>query len=264
MIIDCHCHAGKGDGLTGPWDTDAPLNNYLQWADEFGITKTVLFAAFNSNFAKANEAVAKIVCSNPRRFYGFAFVNAARDAGNIFSMVKTAIQQYGFCGIKVHRYYASITREICAVAKYFHLPVLYDVMGEVSQIDLIAKEYPDVNFIIPHLSSFADDWKAQLAFISPLERFPNIYTDLSGVRRFDLILEAYQRVGPDKILFGSDGPWIHPGIELQKIYALHTGKDDESKMLFKNFLKLIKNVHSKNVSYVRTKQTKPNGIAPRV
>ncbi|HEU0302639.1 MAG TPA: hypothetical protein VFR37_24475 [Longimicrobium sp.] len=25
MIIDSHCHAGKGGGLTGPWDTDAPL-----------------------------------------------------------------------------------------------------------------------------------------------------------------------------------------------------------------------------------------------
>ena len=25
MIIDCHCHAGKGDGLTAPADTDAPL-----------------------------------------------------------------------------------------------------------------------------------------------------------------------------------------------------------------------------------------------
>jgi hypothetical protein len=23
MIIDCHCHSGKGDGLTGPWDTNA-------------------------------------------------------------------------------------------------------------------------------------------------------------------------------------------------------------------------------------------------
>jgi hypothetical protein len=23
MIIDCYCHYVKGDGLTGPWDTDA-------------------------------------------------------------------------------------------------------------------------------------------------------------------------------------------------------------------------------------------------
>jgi uncharacterized protein len=250
MIIDCHCHAGKGDGLTGPWDTDAPLHNYMQWAAEAGITKTVLFAAFNSNYTKANAAVAKIVKSNPNRFYGFAFLNAAKDAGNIFNMVRVAVQQYGFCGIKTHRYDATITREICDTAKYFNLPVLYDVMGEVQQVDLIAKEYPGVNFIIPHLSSFADDWKSQMAFISPLERFANIYTDLSGVRRFDLIMEAYQRAGPDKFLFGSDGPWIHPGLELMKVYALKLCQEEQDKILYKNFLRLTKNVHAKNLSYV--------------
>jgi PqqA peptide cyclase len=29
MIVDCHCHAGDGDGFTGPWDTTAPLDRYL-------------------------------------------------------------------------------------------------------------------------------------------------------------------------------------------------------------------------------------------
>jgi uncharacterized protein len=250
MIIDCHCHAGRGDGLTGPWDTDASLDNYLRWAREAGISKTVLFAAFNSNYEKANEAVAEIVNNNRRQFYGFAFVNAAKDAGNIFSMIRTAVLQYGFRGIKVHRYDAPITREVCETARYFHLPVLYDVMGEVSQVHLLAKAYPEVNFIIPHLSSFADDWKAQLSFLDPLERYANIYTDLSGVRRFDLIMEAYQRAGAAKILFGSDGPWIHPGIELMKIYALHLEKEEQDKILFRNFLSLIKNTYSKKANYV--------------
>jgi hypothetical protein len=118
MIIDCHCHAGKGDGLTGPWDTDASLHNYLPWAAEAGITKTVLFAAFNSNYAKANAAVAKIVHNNLNRFYGFAFVNALKDAGNIFNMVKTGVMQYGFCGIKIHRYDARISREVCNGRNY--------------------------------------------------------------------------------------------------------------------------------------------------
>jgi uncharacterized protein len=135
-----------------------------------------------------------------------------------------------------------------------HLPVLYDVMGEVSGVDLLATEYPDVNFIIPHLSSFADDWKAQLSFISPLERYANIYTDLSGVRRYDLILDAVKRAGPRKILFGSDGPWIHPGIELQKIYAMHLSKENEEKILCRNFLRLIKNVRLKPLHYVQSIQ----------
>jgi predicted TIM-barrel fold metal-dependent hydrolase len=250
MIIDCHCHAGKGDGLTGPWDTDAPLNKYLKWADEYGIAKTVLFAAFNSNYEKANYQVAKIVNSNRKRFYGFAFIHAQSDAGNVFRLVEKAVKRYGFCGIKTHKYDARISREICNTARHFRIPVLYDPMGEVSTIDLIATEYPDVNFIIPHLSSFADDWKAQLAFLSPLERYKNIYTDTSGVRRFELIEQAVKRAGPHKILFGSDGPWIHPGVDLEKIKALHLKKEDEEKVLYKNFLTLINNVHSKNFSYV--------------
>lgn len=61
MIIDCHCHAGKGDGLTGPWDTAAPLEKYLRWAGRAGIARTVIFAAFHSDYAEANREVARIV-----------------------------------------------------------------------------------------------------------------------------------------------------------------------------------------------------------
>ena len=251
MIIDCHCHAGKGDGLTGPWDTDAGLGNYLRWATEYKIDKTVLFAAFHSNYRVANARVARIVNENPNRFYGFAFVNAARDAGRIFSMVELAVTRYGFCGIKVHRYDAPISREVCETARFFRLPVLYDVMGEVSQVFLIAREYPDVNFIIPHLGSFADDWKSQQLFLGPLREFKNVYTDFSGVRRFDLIVEAYQKAGADKILFGSDGPWIHPGLELMKITALHLSSQEKEKILSQNFLRLIRNVHFKKQQYVQ-------------
>ena len=46
MIIDCHCHAGEGDGLTGPWDTRASLKEFLRWSEEAGTTRTVLFPAF--------------------------------------------------------------------------------------------------------------------------------------------------------------------------------------------------------------------------
>ena len=64
-------------------------------------------------------------------------------------------------------------------------------MGEVSVVELLATEYPDVNFIIPHLGSFADDWRAQLALIDHLVRHPNIYTDTAGVRRFDLFEQPW-------------------------------------------------------------------------
>ena len=239
MIIDCHCHAGKGDGLIGPWDTAAPLTDYLRWASKAGIDRTVLFATFHSDYATANREVARIVATRPDRFYGFAFVHPQRDHGRVAEMIREAVESHGFVGIKVHRHDARISREICEVARSHRLPVLYDVMGEVSAVELLATEYPDVAFIIPHLGSFADDWRAQLALIDHLMRHPNVFTDTSGIRRFDLLVQAVRRAGPGKFLFGSDGPWLHPGVELAKVRALGLSRQDEERVLSRNLLQLI-------------------------
>jgi uncharacterized protein len=242
VVVDCHCHAGLGDGLTGPWDTAARLGAYLRRAERAGIERTVLFAAFHSDYAVANREVARIVAQRPDRFLGFAFVHPERDRGRIGSLVETAVREYGFCGIKVHRHDARITREVCEVAKAFDLPVLYDVMGEVSVVELLAREYPTVAWVIPHLGSFADDWRAQLALIDHLVRHPNVYTDTSAVRRFDLLEQALRRAAPDKILFGSDGPWLHPGVELAKVKLLGLSPDGERKVLGENLLRLVSRV----------------------
>lgn len=248
MIIDCHCHVGRGDGLTGPWDTRAALSDYLRHADAAGIDRTVLFAPFHSDYAVANRAVARIVRHQPDRFYGFTFIHPARDRGRVSVMANEAVVRYGFRGLKVHRHDAPISREICEVARVWSLPVLYDVMGRVAQIELLATEYPDVDFIIPHLGSFADDWAAQLCFIGLLERHPNVYTDTSGVRRFGLLELALQRAGAGKILFGSDGPWLHPGVELAKVRALSLPPADERRVLGGNLLHLIGRVRREPIS----------------
>jgi len=238
MIIDCHCHAGPGDGLTGPWDTRANLCKYLARAELLGITHTVLFAAFHSDYRRANRWLAGVVAADRARFSGFVFVNAARDAGRVRSLVREAVVAAGFCGIKVHRHDARISREVCDVARAFQLPVLYDLMGEISALELLAPEYPDVDFIVPHLGSFADDWRAQRAFLDPLSRYGNVYTDTSGIRRFDLLEEAVERAGPGKILFGTDGPWLHPAVELAKVQALRLTPASNALVLGENWLRL--------------------------
>ena len=239
MIIDSHCHDGKGDGLTGPWDTAAPLDKYLVRATRAGITHTVLFAAFHSDYEFANREIARTVSSHPDRFFGFAFVNSVRDRGRVHKMVRQAVEEFGFVGVKLHRYDAPISREVCEAARALSLPVIYDVMGAVSVCELLAEEYPDVNFIIPHLGSFADDWRAQVALIDHLVRHGNIYTDTAGIRRFDILEASVQRAGAQKILFGSDGPWLHPGVELAKARALGLSRSDEALVLCDNFLRLI-------------------------
>lgn len=239
MIVDCHCHAGSGDGFTGPWDTSAPLRDYLKRAERAGITHTVVFSAFHSNYRHANRQVATIVQQLPERLIGFAFINPKSDAGRVEEMVSEAVRRYGFRGIKVHEHDGRITREVCEVARAYRLPILYDVMGDVTTVDLVAAEYPTVNFIIPHLGSFADDYRAQLAMVDKLVRLTNVYTDTAGVRRFDLLRDAVQRAGAHKVLFGSDGPWLHPAVELAKIRELRLPRRDERLVLGGNLWRLL-------------------------
>lgn len=239
-IIDCHCHAGKGDLLTAPWNTSAPIDGHLRRAQAAGIDRTIVFAPFHTDYSRANAEVARIVARHPRRLIGFAFVHPRRDRGSIFKMVERAVREWRFRGIKVHGAEAMATREVCETARAFKLPILVDVIGKMHAVDMFAPAYPDVNFIIPHLGSFRDDFRAHQIMIDQLVRYPNVYTDTSGVRRFDYIIEALRRAGPEKILFGSDGPWLHPALELYKIKLLQLAPAKEAMILGGNILRLLR------------------------
>jgi len=159
----------------------------------------------------------------------------------VSALVGEAVERFGFRGIKVHRHDARISREICDVARRFRVPVLYDPVGEVGPVELVAGEYPDVPFIIPHLGTFGDEWGAQVAMIGLLLRHDNVHVDTSAVRRFDLLAEAAHR-RPRRVLFGSDGPWLHPGVELAKVRLLGLRDADERRVLGGNVLRLIDSV----------------------
>ena len=231
--------------MTAPWNTDAPLGAYLRRARAAGIAKTVVFAPFHRDYAQANAQVGRLVARYPKRLIGFAFVHAARDKGRILPMIEKAATRWGFRGIKVHGRDALPTREVCEAARRFRLPLLVDVIGQASVVEMLASQYPDVNFIIPHLGSFRDDWRAQQQVVDQLVRYPNVYADTSGVRRFDYIVQAVKRAGAHKVLFGSDGPWLHPGLELHKIRLLRLPPKDEALILGGNVRRLLRGARPK-------------------
>jgi len=239
LIIDFHCHAGIGDGMTDPADTRAELGPYLRRAREAGIDKTVVFPTLNNDYTSAMERLSRITIRNPNRLIGFAMVNTKTDKGNIGHMLDRAVKRFGFRGVKVHGHQGMLTREVCQAAQRLRIPVIVDVFDKPWQVDLAAREYPDVNFVVAHLGSFRDDWRIQQAVIDLMVRFPNVSADTSGVRRFSTIEQAIKRVGPKRIIFGSDGPWFHPGLELHKIRLLGLPPAAEKMVLGGNAMTLL-------------------------
>jgi uncharacterized protein len=239
MIIDCHCHAGLGDGFRGPWDTEARIEPHLARARAAGIQKTVVFPIFNSDYAAANARLARIIRAYPRELIGFAAVNPARDAGRAVTMIRRAIEDYGFRGLKIHGFDSLPTREVCDTARCYGIPILVDVVQRVAVVEMLAEQYPELNFIIPHMGGFKDDWMTHLAVIDQISRFPNVYGDTSGVRYWDILRRGVQKAGPHKLIFGSDGPLLHPAVELYKIRLLRLPPDQEKQIVGGNAARLL-------------------------
>jgi len=239
LIIDFHCHAGRAERLREPWTTRADLSAYLKRAKEAGIDKTVVFAITCDDYERANAEVAEVVAEYPDRLIGFARVHAERDRGRVKALIRRAVEEYGFRGIKVHGGEALPTREVCEAAKQYGLTVLVDVVGRVEVLPLLAEEYPEVNFVAAHLGSFSDDWRVYQVVPHLLARYPNLYADTSGVRFFDYLQAAVRIAGAHKILFGSDGPLLHPGLELYKIRLLELSPEEEALILGENARRLL-------------------------
>jgi predicted TIM-barrel fold metal-dependent hydrolase len=239
MIIDCHCHAGTGDGFRGPWDTEARIEGHLERARAAGISRTVVFPVFNSDYAAANARLARIVRAHPDELIGFAAVNPARDAGRAAAMIRRAVEDFGFRGLKVHGLDSFPNREVCEAARRYGIPILVDVVQRVAAVEMLAEQYPDLNFIVPHMGGFKDNWMTHLAVIDQISRFPNVYADTRGVRYWEVLRRAVRRAGPAKLLFGSDGPLLHPALELYKIRLLHLPPAQERLITGGNAARLL-------------------------
>ena len=48
-------------------------------------------------------------------------------------------------------------------------------------------------------------------------RNPNVYLETSGMPMPTKIREAVDRVGPDRVMFGSDIPFHHPKVEIDRV-----------------------------------------------
>jgi uncharacterized protein len=145
----------------------------------------------------------------------------------------------GFRGIKVHGHDSLPGRAVCEAARRWGLPILVDVVRRPAIVEMLADQYPDVNLIVPHLGGFADDWAVFRQVTDQITRLPNVYADTSGVRYFDALADAVQRAGPGKVIFGSDGPQLHPGVELRKVELLGLSQRAQALVTGGTILRLL-------------------------
>jgi uncharacterized protein len=236
LIIDAHCHVGRGQALSAPWSTRADPELTLKRMAEAGIDRTIVFPINNPQYEAANAEVAEICRKHPGRLIGFAKHDPQTESGRIRAMLKHEVETLGLRGLKLHRL---PTREVLDTVAELRIPVLYHP-EKVSNLHMIATEYPEVPFIVAHLGNFgSQDWTEHQAAIDVARRYPNVYLETSSVVYQRWLEQAWKELGAGKLIFGSDGPELDSRVELYKVRLLRLSPSDEARVLGGNVLRLL-------------------------
>lgn len=237
MIVDCHAHIGEGNQfLEYWWNISLTPELILKLDDQAQVEKTVIFPCHYKDYSIGNREVAAAVKKYPARFIPFAKVNCS-DPNAVNHLVE-AVEKLGAKGIKMHSGEGFPTKQILDKVAGYGIPLLIHTKNPLELDPLLrANVYPELRIIIAHLGG---PWEHEyeLCGISLAERFGNVYLDTSLSLWRNLKL-AIERVGAEKILFGSDAPEFHPAVEKRKIEILELDKKEEDMILGGNILRLL-------------------------
>jgi predicted TIM-barrel fold metal-dependent hydrolase len=111
---------------------------------------------------------------------------------------------------------------------YFHSGD--EPMSMPTQIGKAAKACPGTKIIMGHTGGFFY-WKDA---IKNARKYSNIYCETSATPFANAIRKAVDTIGPERVIFGSDMPAMHPTVELEKIEAAGLTEDEKQLVLCDN------------------------------
>ena len=209
MICDSHCHLKHGNREK----TEYSARAIVEVMDEAGIDRTVVFA-MSTTSAHAIQMARDAAQAFPDRLIPYAYA-IPHIAVSALEQVEEAVRDLGFRGIKIHGGETQLTEHIIDpvfnLAARLEVPCLVDFVGNVGHTRRILRAFPNTTIIIAHMGKYLCTNAGLLdSFIELAEDCENAILDTSGVTLSWKIVEAVDRIGSDRMVFGIDGPHPYP------------------------------------------------------
>ena len=242
MIIDFHTHLGRGEPGADELQRDIPPERLIRVMDEAGVDRAVCFPVTYTNYRWAITEIAEAVRAYPDRLLGFARVGDTEDA---HETLRWGVLEMGMRGLKLHHGCDRIDpnspnlHRVMVQAEELAVPVIFDCFGERARLVIPLAERYRCPIVLGHMGGL---WNVTWidACINAARRYPHVYLETSSVLLFAKIEKAVEEVGADRILFGTDGPPIHPRPEIEKIRCLHISEEAKADILGRNASRLLR------------------------
>lgn len=174
-------------------------------------------------------------------------VDPIMGAQSMQEEVSQRVVKEGAKGIKLHppsqRFYPADERMKPAyiAASELGVPVLFHSghfaydghFSRPATFEPLLAAFPKLKVILAHLG--ADFWDES---VNLTKKHKNVYFDCCGVisplndagLSDGMFIDLLHRLGPERVLYGSDFPWHDPRLDIQRIFDLKIS-DDEKKLL---------------------------------
>ncbi len=246
MIIDAHSHIeplAEFQGGAGLYGRNTDLAGYLDQYRANGVDAAFVFMLnglwLESRIPESNDGLARLRDQAPDFLYPWGTVMPAWPESKLRAEIRRIAGPLGLFGIKLHPLVQGVSlaspgMDILAEEAITQgLPVTFhDGSPEYCsaiQTVCFARKHPKLTVVSAH-SGLREHWPD---FIPAARELPNLWLCLSGPSQMG-IQALYDTLGPEKLLFGSDGGLGHPAIitaYLRRIRALRAPEDHKAMIL---------------------------------
>lgn len=243
-IIDSHTHVDEYEAF-GWFD---PPEAIIELMDEAGIEKAVVMTYADAPVLNPNalEYIYDACKKYPDRLIPYARINPHAD--NAATLLEEAIVDLKMKGLKIHQesvtaaaHHDSVIRLVKKAAE-FDAPILFhsgdEALSLPQQFTKLAEAAPEATIILAHMGGYHHTDDA----IQVCEKYDNLLLDTSACPYPQKIKEAIERLGANRVLFGSDGPGCNPKLELQKVKRIGLSENEEQMVFHDNIASLLERV----------------------
>ena len=231
-IVDMHAHYGSVPAFA-VWRGD--VDQRLREMDRVGIEKMFLSRSGvgSPEAVWANDQVLKAMRYCPQRILGYATCYPITDdlgIGEIQRCIDAGMQ-----GVKLHSaaglaYTDPRYAPVWQYADERQLPVLLHTWGALAELKPLFERYRSAPILLAHAGAAEPE-----SYVAYARKYPNLYLDLcfSGAP-YGVIEYFVRELGPQRMLFGSDSPYMSIQQQLGRVLFADIAEDEKKAILVDN------------------------------
>jgi hypothetical protein len=258
-VFDAHLHCPAASGELWQWHpVTRTFEEFVAYLDRTGVGRGIINSqrcqqnGTPAEFVAGNREVARYVEKYKGRFVGACVVNPLFIDEALREMEECR-KQFGFvwvgelCNYMKPSYEYKIKQFEQLVEQTVKLGMILDVHTEQDEMDYIIEKYPRATIVFPHFgdgNEYVDIWKR----IDLVAQHPNTYLDTSGYGhdRVGMLEYAVTKIGPDRVLFGSDFSINDPSTVIARIKHAFLSEEQKQKIFSGNLQALLKRFKAEN------------------